>query len=71
MATRITTKAAPVKVGDRVRLIKATRHNMVPAGAVGEVVEIRNAGSAYTDGIAVEFLVLPSPLVARIFGKDP
>src|SRR5262245_40818075 len=58
-----------VKVGDRVRLLKASRHGMIPAGTVGTVVEIRTGGAA--SGISVEFMRAPSPQIARIFGKVP
>ena len=71
--TNRSTKAAPVtlEVGQRVRLLKATRHNMIPAGEIGVVVEIRATGSRYTDGVSVEFMRKPSPQIARMFGKNP
>lgn len=59
------------KIGDKVRLTKATRHGMVAKGQVGTVVEIREEGNTYTDGIVVEFMVAPSPAIARMFGKTP
>jgi hypothetical protein len=60
-----------MKVNDKVKLLKTTRHGMVKAGAIGRVVEIRNKGCEYTDGVAVEFMVLPTPMIARMFGEDP
>jgi len=59
-----------LKVGDRVRLFKATRHNMLPAGAEGEVVEIRRDGTP-AEGVTVRFLRKPHPYVAKLFGDDP
>jgi len=35
------------------------------------VVEIRDEGNEYTDGISVEFMVKPSPYIAQITGQDP
>ncbi len=60
--------AAPaLKVGDQVRLLKATRHNMIPAGAIGTVEEIRENGSQYTNGVSVRFPCEPHPTILRMF----
>ena len=66
-------KTATLKVGDKVRLTKATRHKMIPAGEVGRVVEIRDDGKfgGRLDGVTVEFMRKPDPRIARIFGADP
>jgi hypothetical protein len=67
----IKTKKA-LKAGDKVRLTGKLRHDMVPVGSVGEVTEIRDSGSPYTDGVVVTFMILPRfPHIARMFGKDP
>jgi hypothetical protein len=58
-----------IKVGDRVRLTRMVRHDMIPVGSVGEVVEIVTTGAA--PGVSIEFMRKPSPEIARIFGKDP
>ncbi len=63
--------ATQLRVGDRVRLTRATRTGMVPAGSIGTVVEIRDAGKKCTDGVSVEFMRLPTPRIARMFGNDP
>jgi hypothetical protein len=59
-----------LKVGDKVRVIKRTRHNMIPVGTIGEVVEIRHNGTM-SDGVSVRFMRLPDPYIAKCFGKDP
>jgi hypothetical protein len=59
--------ATTFKVGDRVRLVKAARHNMIEAGAVGVVVEITTDG--VIPGVSVEFMRVPDARIARMFGK--
>jgi hypothetical protein len=48
-----------------VRLLKGIRHGFVKRGHIGTVVEVRNAGSRYIDGISVMFeeidLIYPEP----------
>ncbi len=60
---------ATIKIGDKVRLTKDTRHGMVKAGAIGEVTEINESG--FSAGVVVRFMKLPHPVVARAFGADP
>jgi hypothetical protein len=57
-------------IGDRVRTIKATRHSMIGRGEVGIVMEVRRNGTV-TDGVSVEFMRKPDPIIAKVFGKDP
>lgn len=58
------------KIGDTVKTLKNTRHGMIAKGTVGVVVEVRSS-VGYSDGITVEFLRKPSPIIAAMFGKNP
>lgn len=64
-----TAKPQAINVGDRVRLLRSTRHNMIAAGTVGVVEEIRTDGVA--PGISVRFPHTPSPMIARMFPDVP
>jgi hypothetical protein len=56
-------------VGDRVKLLKRVRHDMIPVGSAGTVVEVVEGGAL--PGYSVEFMRKPDPTIARMFGKNP